>query len=71
MLKNLFKHPGFHSLVFGVFLILWNWPILTIPEQHHDQSLYNFLFFVWGLLILLLILIGINVRGDDSEQAGD
>lgn len=71
MPKRLFRHPGFHALLFCLFLTLFNWPILTIPEQHHDQTLFNFLFFAWGLLIFLLLLIGISVRGDDSEQAGD
>jgi putative effector of murein hydrolase len=71
MPKKLFKNSAFHALLFCLFLTLFNWPILSIPEQRQDKTLFIFLFYTWGLLILLLLLIGISVRGDSSEETKD
>ena len=71
MPKKLFRNPGFHAFLFCLFLTLFNWPILTIPDQQQDQTLFIFLFSAWSLLILLLLLIGISARGTGSEEAGD
>jgi putative effector of murein hydrolase len=69
MPPKIFKRPGFHILLFCLFLTLFNWPILTIAERHHDQGLFNYLFFAWGLLVLLLLLIGLSLGGNGLKKA--
>ena len=69
MQKKIFKRPGFHILLFCLFLTLFNWPILSIAERNHDQALFSYLFFAWALLVLLLLLIGLNLGGDGPQKS--
>jgi hypothetical protein len=47
------RKPGITRFMFVAFLVLFNWPLLSIPEP---QNLLGWLFAAWGLAILLLYL---------------
>lgn len=60
-LFNLVREPGFQLFLFFAGLLLFGWPLLSIPMQSAGSagsagSIY--LFTVWGIFILLLFLIG-------------
>ena len=47
------KQRGVHSLIFVALLVLFNWPVLSIPDA---QALPLWLLGVWTLAIALLWL---------------
>lgn len=61
------KLPGFHSLLFFIFLALFNWPILSIPENKPGQTIFFYLFLAWGFLITSIFLICLSLNGSDSD----
>jgi hypothetical protein len=47
-------------------LLLFSWPLLTGPGELDSLLSFRFLFLVWGLVILVLWLLG----RDDPENPG-
>jgi hypothetical protein len=45
--------PGLSRFVFVLLLLVFNWPLLSIPAP---GSLFAWLFTAWGLAIVLLFL---------------
>ncbi len=54
-----FLRPGFYLILFGLAVVLYNWPILTIPDEHSLPVMFGYLFSCWLLLILVLFLAAI------------
>lgn len=78
-LKKSKYNAGFHLFLFCLFLIVLSWPFLTIADRQSPQYLmFIYLFFVWGLTIVLLFIIGkclkqhlASGQGDEAELGGD
>ena len=62
-----------HWFVFGLALVLFNWPFLTIVLQEDIRTLYRFLFGGWIALIALVHFIARCIEPDpptDRETRG-
>ena len=53
-MKLPFGKPGISRFVFVALLLVFNWPLLSIPASEH---LLGWLFAAWGLAIVLLFLV--------------
>lgn len=58
--------PGISRFVFVALLLVFNWPILSIPAA---QNLLGWLYAVWSLAIALLFLTAHGATQDGEEQA--
>ncbi len=52
-MKGAFGKPGIFRFVFVALLLVFNWPVLSIPAP---AALFGWLLTVWGLAIALLFL---------------
>lgn len=50
-MDNCWGRAGMFSFVFAALLLVFNWPVLSIPEGH---MLLGWLFAAWALAIVLL-----------------
>ncbi|OGR37078.1 MAG: hypothetical protein A2051_00145 [Desulfovibrionales bacterium GWA2_65_9] len=58
--------PGISRFIFVALLLVFNWPLLSIPAP---ESLFGWLFTAWGLAIALLFLVAHGAGGGDAEPA--
>ncbi len=63
-MKLPFGKPGLSLFIFVALLLVFNWPLLSIPAP---ESLFGWLFTAWGLAIALLFLVAHGASGDDAE----
>lgn len=62
-MKPPFGKPGLSRFVFAALLVLFNWPLLSIPGP---GALFGWLFILWGLAIILLFLSARSVDRRDN-----
>ncbi|MDO9633195.1 MAG: hypothetical protein Q7I92_14950 [Humidesulfovibrio sp.] len=63
-MKLPFGKPGISRFIFVALLLVFNWPLLSIPAS---KNLFAWLFTAWGLAIALLFLAAQGTRGTDAE----
>lgn len=63
-MKLPFGKPGISRFVFVALLLVFNWPVLSIPAP---QNLFGWLFTAWGLAVALLFLVAHGAGGKDAE----
>ena len=67
-LADLLRQPVSHVAFFGLFLLLLSWPCLSVVGAWHaGLALLVFLFVNWGLIIVLLLLIGRSLGDVDDD----
>lgn len=69
--SNLLRQPAFHGFLFGFFLLLLGWPLLTILGGLQGMTVFLYLFLVWGLIILMGALICASLRGSDTAGSSE
>jgi len=57
--------PGVSRFIFVALLLVFNWPILSIPKP---ENLFGWLFAAWGLAIGLLFLVARAWDGQDRPD---
>ena len=57
-IKRLFRQPGFPVLLVGLYLLLFGWPFLSVPEPGSVEASYFGLFATWLSFIILLFFLG-------------
>jgi len=67
-LKNLFRRPEFHILVFFFSLILFSWPFVGMTKNRNYEFVFIFLFSVWAGVIFTLFLISRTIRIPPGRQ---
>lgn len=65
-MKLPFDKPGISCFLFVALLLVFNWPLLSIPAPAH---LLGWLFTAWALAIALLFLAARRARGKDAGPA--
>ena len=65
-LRKLTNHRGFQYLVFGLGLMLFSWPIMSIPTP--GAGLFVYLFLIWAGLIAVLMVMGAGFAPEDVEE---
>jgi len=68
---KLLRQPEFHLLVIWLFLALTNWPFLAVAARNGLLALYEYLYVLWAMLILLLFCITRCVKdsfGDPTNR---
>lgn len=63
-MKLPFGKPGISRFIFVALLLVFNWPLLSIPAS---KNLFAWLFTAWGLAIALLFLAAQGAGGTDAE----
>jgi len=75
-LRKLFEKPGFCLLLFFLRLIFFGWPILSIVNKDYPETVFIYLFLVWGVFILLLYFMSrcydksASVRNKNDKERG-
>jgi len=64
-LKEFFRQPGLHALLFGFGFLFFNWPLLGLIHLKLLNSVFIYLFSQWAVAILFLFLISVSCRGKD------
>jgi len=67
-MKLPFGKPGVSRFIFVALLLVFNWPILSIPKP---ENLFGWLFAAWGLAIGLLFLAARAGGGPDTPDTSD
>jgi hypothetical protein len=67
-MKLPFGKPGVSRFIFVALLLVFNWPILSIPKP---ENLFGWLFAAWGLAIGLLFLASCAGSGTDRPDRPD
>lgn len=70
-LRQLFRQPAFHVLLFCVFLALFGWPFLTIAGYTQGGIIFYYLFLAWGTCIFLSFMIARSVKDENSGRTRD
>ncbi len=60
--------PEFQVLLFCFCCVLFGWPLLLIVDQKHNETIFIYLFMVWGLIVLGLFLIARSLDLTDSDE---
>jgi len=53
-LRRLFREPRFHALLVFLFLFVFGWPFLTVPELGSAKASFAGLFAAWSAFIVAL-----------------
>ncbi|HEY9765155.1 MAG TPA: hypothetical protein V6C82_02275 [Chroococcales cyanobacterium] len=53
-MKKLLEQTPFQVLLFGICLVLFDWPFLTIIPIERQEILYVYLFTAWAIVIFIL-----------------
>lgn len=56
--KSLLRQTEFHVLLFCVSIVLFGWPVVNFSDLHRLEIRFVYLFAAWGVVILLLYLVG-------------
>jgi len=62
------KLVGLELFLFLLFVTLFGWPIMTIVDRTHNATIFVYLFLMWGLAILLIGLISLNLKSASTGQ---
>ena len=68
------RQSGFLLMLFFLWGLLLGWPVITIPEGRNDHTILLYLFWIWGLGIVLLFLVarliiaGTGPNGRDRNE---
>jgi hypothetical protein len=65
-MKLPFGKSGLSLFVFVALLLVFNWPLLSIPSSKY---LFGWLFTAWALAIALLFLVAHGAWGKDAGPA--
>lgn len=66
-LKNLLKQTESHMLMFGIFLVLYNWPFMAISAEKGPASMFYYLYTTWGILTGVLYLVSKCLKDNDRS----
>jgi len=64
------RHPEFSVVLFFLCLCIFGWPFISIPGADSLKSMFLYLFISWGIVIVLLFLIG-NTGAESDNQDGN
>lgn len=63
------RQPEFSVVLFVICLVIFSWPVLSIPGVESPRSMFYYLFFQWAVVIFLLFLLGL--RDADLDKSDD
>ena len=67
---NIFKTPLFF-LLFCLFFLMMNWPVITIADREGGATLYFYLYFLWGVIIFTFFLISRFLENESPKDITD
>lgn len=62
------RQTEFSVVLFVICLVVFSWPLLSIPGVESPRSMYCYLFFMWAVVILLLFLLGLRSTGPETSK---
>lgn len=66
--KALFRQQEFQVLLFCLSLFLFGWPVVSFSDMDRLQTMFIYLFAVWGLIVFLLFLVSRSIQAPDASQ---
>lgn len=69
-LKNLFNQPEFHTLLFCLGFVVFNWLFWGLFHLQQPELIFIYLFFNWGIAILLLFVISRSCDESPPRDSG-
>lgn len=67
-LKNLFRQPEFHTLLFCLGFIAFNWLFWGLFSLRRPESVFIYLFLNWGIAIFFLFIMSKSCSEPDPEK---
>lgn len=61
-ISKFFKSKSLAVLLFLVGMLLFNWPILSMPPRAGETSLFSYLIIAWTVIVVLLVAVGESTR---------
>lgn len=66
-----FKSRSFALLLFHLGVLVFNWPILSMPSETGDGAIFSHLLIAWAIFVTLLIFVGQSIRAGNDSRKGD
>ncbi len=60
---------GVQIFIFGLTLLLFNWPLMSVAHDKGPPALYIYLFLAWVLVILLTFLRAISIKASPQSES--
>jgi len=76
-ISDLLRKQELFGACFVIGLVLYNWPVLSIPDRISVQAVYVYIFLTWLGVIFLLFLISssysryLKNQKNSDEEASD
>lgn len=67
-LRKLLDHPEFMVILFLFCTALFGWPFISIAGPSSPETMFVYLFFVWGAVIVLLCFISRSHDNTPSDK---
>ncbi|BCS88067.1 hypothetical protein [Pseudodesulfovibrio sediminis] len=68
---NFFKTSSFAVLLFHVGLLLFSWPLLSLPSDSGAERLFGYVIVAWSVIVCLLIVMGACFHMNEERDQGD
>lgn len=59
IMKRVLTASAFHTLLFCIVVLLFNWPVLTVFEEKFHAAIWIYLYVLWLIVVVMLLLIAI------------
>lgn len=70
-IKERLNTLGIQFFVFGLTLLLFSWPLMSIAHDIGPPALYIYLFLAWMLVILLTFLIATSIHASPPSKTNE
>ena len=70
-LRDLIGRREFHALVFGLSLVLFSWPLISVSDLERIGSTFVYLFVCWTIVIILQLVISRCVDSQFPAEGAD
>lgn len=66
-----FKARGFALLAFHIGVLLFCWPLLSIPAESGGTGLFYYILTAWAVLVIILVCMGESIRRSQTTEEND
>ena len=65
--RRALRQTGFSGIIFAFGWTAFGWPVISAAASWGIKPFYGYLFWVWGLLILLMLIVA-RVASDEDQS---
>ena len=64
--RRTLSQPGFHGIIFVFGWTAFGWPVISAAADWGIKPFFGYLFWAWGLLILLMLIVARAAADEDQ-----